>query len=65
VIEIDPKDGRLALALIALVFVAPVVLVGYGRHQGWQMHQGCLQGALSQQSNATARELLDQCSSMP
>jgi len=65
VIEIDPQDTRVVLAFIALVFVAPVVLVGYGRHQGWQMHQDCLQGALSLQSNATARQLLDQCSAMP
>ena len=64
-LQIDPKDGRVALAFIALVFIAPVALISYGRHQGWQMHQDCLQGALSLQSNATAQELLEQCSSMP
>ena len=64
-IQIDPKDTRVALAFIARVFIAPVALISYGRHQGWQMHQDCLQGALSLQSNATAQELLEQCSSMP
>ena len=65
VLQIDPKDTRVVLAFIAVVFVAPVALISYGRHQGWQMHQDCLQGALSLQGDATAQELLEQCRSMP
>ena len=66
VIQIDPKDTRVVLAFIAVVFVAPVALISYGRHQGWQAHRDCLQGALSLRSqDITAQELLEQCSSMP
>ena len=64
-IQIDPKDIRVALAFIALVFIAPVALISFGRHQGWQAHRDCLQGALGLRSQATAQELLEQCRSMP
>jgi hypothetical protein len=55
-IQSDPKDTR-----VVLVFIAPLALVSYGRQQGWEMHQRCLQGALSLNSEVTARLLLDQC----
>ena len=60
-IEIDPKDWRLALAFIVLVFIAPLALVSYGRHQGWEMHQRCL---IEVSRDMTAQEAGAHCSEL-
>lgn len=59
--QLNLKDTRVVLAFLALVFVAPVALISFGRHQGWEMHQRCLQSAFSLNSDATAQELLAYC----
>ena len=42
----DALKGWLGVALMVGWPLIPVALVQYGRHQGWQQHQSCLQEAL-------------------
>lgn len=42
-----PRKNWLVGALAIAALATPVALVQYGRQQGWQQHQSCLQEALS------------------
>ena len=44
-----PRKNWLVWALAIAALATPVALVQYGRHQGWQQHQSCLQEALSRE----------------
>lgn len=43
---IDPRDPKVGLAVFA-VLAAPLLLISFGRHQGWEMHRECLEETLA------------------
>ena len=60
--------GWLGVALMVGWPLIPVALVQYGRHQGWQQHQSCLQESLSRDPEpepAGSHSLLRQAAGLP
>jgi hypothetical protein len=46
IVQINLASTPVALAFVGLVFVVPVLLVSYGRRQGWEMATDCVERAL-------------------
>ena len=63
-----PRKNWLVWALAIAALATPVALVQYGRHQGWQQHQSCLQEALRRDPEpepAGSHSLLRQAAGLP
>ena len=64
----DALKGWLGLALAIAAPLIPVGLIQYGRHQGWEQHQSCLQEALAREPEpepAGSHSLLRQAAGLP
>ena len=65
---VGPRKNWLVWALAIAALASPVGLIQYGRHQGWEQHQSCLQEALAREPEpepAGSHSLLRQAAGLP